>query len=107
MLRTILFLLLILVSGITRSQVDISGVINSTVAVTSVVQPNCLDCDVGCQDSIFVDNVSQFRIGDRALIIQMKGASINTSNTASGGQITNIANAGNYEFYHRFVGCGR
>lgn len=94
----ILFLIIQLSWGL-FAQVNISGVINTTVSVTDVIQPNCLDCDVGCKDTIEVDDASLFRAGDRALIIQMKGATINTSNTSSGGQITDIANAGNYEFF--------
>lgn len=89
---------LVLISSL-RSQVDISGVINSNTSVINIVQPNCSDCDAGCKDTIEVGNANLFEIGDRALIIQMKGASINTTNTSSAGQITNIANAGNYEFF--------
>ncbi|MEQ9187248.1 MAG: T9SS type A sorting domain-containing protein [Cryomorphaceae bacterium] len=81
------------------AQINISGTINENTAVTSVSQPNCSDCSPTCKDTIGVDDASAFQIGDRALIIQMKGASINTTNTSSGGQITAIANAGNYEFF--------
>lgn len=62
-------------------------------------QPGCSDCDPGCQDTITVEDALYFQVGDRALIIQMKGASIDVSNTSTGGQITDIANAGNYEFF--------
>lgn len=95
----LLVMMFLLSGGFLNAQVNISGVINMTTAVTDVILPNCLDCDVGCQDAIQVNDASAFRAGDLALIIQMKGATINTSNTASGGQITDIANAGNYEFF--------
>lgn len=81
------------------SQVNISGVINANTSVVGVSQPNCSDCDPNCKDTIAVSNATAFQKGDRALIIQMKGATINTANTAAGGAITAIANAGNYEFF--------
>jgi uncharacterized membrane protein YgcG len=85
--------------GASLAQVSISGVINHNTAVIEIHQPNCSDCDPGCQDTISVSDASYFQPGDQALIIQMKGAVINVSNTATGGQITDIANAGNYEFF--------
>lgn len=93
------FFLFIFLAFLGNAQINISGVINQNTAVTGVSQPNCSDCDPTCSDTIFVINASSFQVGDRALIIQMKGAAINTSNNASGGQITSIANAGNYEFF--------
>ncbi|MFN3403930.1 MAG: T9SS type A sorting domain-containing protein [Cytophagaceae bacterium] len=42
-------------------------------------------------------NPTGFSVGDKILIIQMKGADIDVSNTASFGNINSIANAGNYE----------
>lgn len=82
-----------------KAQVNISGVINTNTAVTGVSQPNCSDCDADCKDTIEVNDASTFSAGDRALIIQMKGATINTANTSAGGQITDIGTAGNYEFF--------
>jgi hypothetical protein len=81
------------------AQISISGVINASTAVVSIGQPNCLDCDPTCRDSVKVENANAFQKGDRALIIQMKGASINTANSSAAGQITSIANAENYEFF--------
>src|SRR5882672_9114430 len=37
-------------------------------------------------------------VGDRVLLIQMRGAEIDLSNTPSFGTVTNYANSGNYEF---------
>lgn len=65
---------------------NISGVINNYVSATSV----------GSQ-SINVTSSSGFAVGDRVLLIQMKGASIDTSNTSNFGTINSYNNAGNYE----------
>jgi len=81
------------------SQVSISGVINTNTDVAAIGQPVCSGCGASCRDSITVADGSIFYPGDRALIIQMKGAVINTTNTSSAGQITDIGNAGNYEFF--------
>lgn len=42
-------------------------------------------------------NSSDFNIGNKVLIIQMKGASIYTTNNNYNGSISNLNNAGNYE----------
>ncbi|MCO6173417.1 hypothetical protein NHF50_00005, partial [Flavobacterium sp. NRK F10] len=73
--------------------------INSYTSVTSISTPACLPCDANCIHTITVTDVSSFSVGDKALIIQMKGASIATTNNASGGSITSINEAGNYEFF--------
>ncbi|MDB5279454.1 MAG: hypothetical protein JWR61_4409 [Ferruginibacter sp.] len=51
-----------------------------------------------CENNITVEDASTFNIGDTVLMIQMKGAVIDSSNTAAFGNITNYKNAGNYEF---------
>jgi gliding motility-associated-like protein len=51
-----------------------------------------------CTNSITVSDASQFSQGDTVLMIQMKGALIDTSNTAAFGNILDYKNAGNYEF---------
>jgi len=66
---------------------QIGGVINQYVAVTAV---NI--------NSVNVTSSQGFSVGDRVLIIQMKGASIATANNASFGQIQNYGDAGNFEF---------
>lgn len=67
----------------------ISGVINDYTPV--------LGFDV-CKNIVAVEDAGKFNIGDTVLLIQMKGAEINTTNTAAFGDITNYKNAGNYEF---------
>ncbi len=66
---------------------QISGVINQYTPVTSI---SC--------NQIEVLDASFLSVGDRVLIIQMKGADINTSNSAAFGTITDYHNCGRYEF---------
>jgi len=51
-----------------------------------------------CENKITVEDASTFNIGDTVVLMQMKGAVIDTSNTANFGTITDYRNAGNYEF---------
>ena len=51
-----------------------------------------------CSNKIIVEDASAFNIGDTVLLIQMKGAVIDSTNTASFGYITDYKNTGNYEF---------
>lgn len=66
---------------------SIGGIVNTYVAVTNIT-PN----------SVTVTSSNGFAVGDRVLLIQMKGAAINQTNTASFGQVTAIGSAGNFEF---------
>ncbi len=65
----------------------IGGVINIYTPVTGI---NC--------NKIDVVSSSGFSAGERVLLIQMKGAVIDTSNTLNFGTIANYNNCGNYEF---------
>jgi len=47
---------------------------------------------------VTVGSAAGFAPGDKVMIIQMKGATVNTANNATFGQITAYNNAGNYEF---------
>jgi hypothetical protein len=67
----------------------ISGIINTyhrVRAINTVTNNLTLDITTGLS------------VGTRVLIIQMKGATINNSNSSSFGNINAINNAGNYEF---------
>jgi hypothetical protein len=66
---------------------SISGVINYYSGVSSVTG-----------SSVVVAAPSGFSPGDKVLLIQMQGATVNTTNTSSFGTITSEGNAGNYEF---------
>ena len=83
------FFLVLIFSSLTFKGVaqSIGGVVNIYTAVTNMT-PN----------SVTVTSATGFTVGDRVLLIQMKGALINTTNTASFGTITNLGSAGNFEF---------
>ena len=68
---------------------SISNIINSYTPVTSLLP---------CENKISVVDGSTFNTGDTVLIIQMKGAEIDSTNTANFGTVTGYKNAGNYEF---------
>lgn len=65
------------------------GVINHYAEVLS------LDA---CKNSLTVSDATHFNAGDTVLMIQMKGAVIDSTNTAAFGTVTDYKNAGNYEF---------
>ncbi len=93
-MRRVLYLI-ILISNFTYSQVinrpqhDPPETINAYTAV--------LAFDI-CTNSITVSDAALFNPGDTVLMIQMKGAVIDTSNTPAFGTILDYGNAGNYEF---------
>lgn len=66
---------------------SISGVVNIYAPVTAIT--NC---------TITLPTTSGFSAGDRILVIQMQGATIDQSNSAGFGTIINTNNAGNFEF---------
>ena len=86
-----LFLFSLLFSVPVFSQnTNISGIVNSYTPVTIISS-----CSVGVIDA------SAFSVGNRVMIIQMKGASVDTtSNTANFGDVLNLNSCGNYEFCH-------
>lgn len=68
----------------------IGGVINTYAPVDSI--------DI-CTNSLYINTglATNFKPGDTVLLIQMKGASVNTSNNSSFGDIIDYRDAGNYE----------
>ncbi len=68
----------------------ISGVLNAYTSVDSIADSS----------SIIVADASAFASCDRVVIIQMKGAEIDTNNTSNFGDILNLNSCGNYEFNH-------
>ncbi|PSR01123.1 MAG: hypothetical protein BRD50_09200 [Bacteroidetes bacterium SW_11_45_7] len=72
-------------------QNNISGTINNYAEVTNINVTSC-------STLVEVSSAGGFSAGDRVVMIQMKGASINTTNTSSYGSVVNYENAGNYEF---------
>ncbi len=76
-------------SSFVFAQTPISGVVNTYVEVVSVDN---------VANTVTVSSSANFQIGDHVLIIQMQGATIDQSQTAAFGSITNYNNCGNYEF---------
>lgn len=83
-MKHIFFILAILCA---INSVHSQTIINSYAAVLSFNSCNQLT----------VDNAAGFAPGDDVLIIQMKGAHIDTTNTGNFGSINNLNNCGNYE----------
>ncbi|EDP71821.1 cell surface calcium-binding acidic-repeat protein, partial [Flavobacteriales bacterium ALC-1] len=83
------------------AQTDIGGIINDYESVISISNPGCNTCDTNpvCINQIGVGDASAFSVGDKVLIVQLKGATIDQTNTATGGDIISLGNAGNYEFF--------
>lgn len=73
----------------TYSQTNISGVINDYTEVTNVNMAS---------NSIIVSSVTDFSVGDKVLMIQMQGATIDESQANTFGDILDYGSAGNYEF---------
>ena len=51
-----------------------------------------------CSNTLTVEDATAYNVGDTVLLIQMKGAVIDSTNTATFGTITDYKNSGNYEF---------
>lgn len=51
-----------------------------------------------CKNELTVADAHKYNIGDTVLLIQMKGAVIDSTNTPNFGTVTDYKNAGNYEF---------
>lgn len=90
-----------------------SAAINASVTNCNVVTDSCsIVAGIGniinsytpvidfypCENKIVVEDPSEFNIGDTVLMIQMKGAVIDSTNIISFGTITDYGNSGNYEF---------
>ncbi len=85
-LFSVLFFSLLSITGFTQNT-NISGVINTYTSVTNIVG-----------NTVSVSSSSGFSAGDLVLIIQMQGATMDSSNSSSFGDILNYNSAGNYEF---------
>lgn len=87
-----------------------SATINERVPDCNFIADSCKDDDIiindytevtgfdPCTNELRVTDGSSYNTGDVVLIIQMKGAVIDTTNSAHFGMITDFGNAGNYEF---------
>lgn len=89
--RYLLSVLLLLVSGFSlNAQTNIGGTINIYRKVNYI--------DVTKTKLQGPGLPAGFSVGDRVLVMQMKGATINTTNTSSYGTVTAMNNAGYYEY---------
>ena len=70
-------------------------VITSSTIINDYTPALALDI---CTNKLTVEDAIKFNIGDTVLLIQMKGAIIDSTNTAAFGNITDYKSAGNYEF---------
>ncbi|MBK9247204.1 MAG: hypothetical protein IPM69_03610 [Ignavibacteria bacterium] len=70
---------------------QVSGIVNIYTPIVTIDNNPCTP-------SVNVENSSGFFSGDKVLIIQMQGASIDQTNTAQYGTMSAYNNAGNYEF---------
>src|SRR5580658_6280921 len=82
------YLLITCIISFNANAQSISGIVNSYYQVTAI--------NTG-SNSVTVSNSSGLTPKTRVLLIQMKGATIDASNSSSYGNITAINNAGNYE----------
>ncbi len=65
----------------------VGGIINSYASVSAIAG-----------NTLTVSTTSGFSVGNKVLIIQMKGASIYSQNNSAYGDVTNYNNSGNFEF---------
>ena len=80
--------LLLLIPACAIAQNNIGGIINSYYKITSINT---------AQSSLDMISTTGLSLYDNVMIIQMKGANVNTSNSSSFGNITSYNDAGNYE----------
>ena len=89
MMKRFIVFLLFNFSLCSFSQVDnIGGVVNAYSPVTAIDT---------CENWLEVADPSVFSVGKKAVLIQMKGASVNLSNTGLFGSIIGYNRCGNYE----------
>lgn len=84
------FIFFTFIGNIINAQTPISGIINEYYEVNGVNSTT---------NVVSLNTTPNLTEGDRVLLIQMQGAIIDESNSSSFGSITNLSNAGNYEFH--------
>ncbi|MDR3680461.1 MAG: gliding motility-associated C-terminal domain-containing protein [Flavipsychrobacter sp.] len=87
---TFSFICLALISSRASAQA-ISGIVNQYAKVTYITPPSIMPAKIVVNNRVFLPN-------DKVMLIQMKGATIINTNTASFGTVTNLNSAGEYEF---------
>jgi hypothetical protein len=81
------FLTILLSAASSIAQTSISGVVNDYTAVN----------DIDCDNVLTVADAGAFAAGDKVMLVQMQGATIDLSNSSSFGTITDFGSAGKYE----------
>ncbi len=103
-IKFLLFLFLFLETYSFGQKLSKAPASKPTIAKTLLRQDNIINdytpviSYIPCNNALLVEDASAFKIGDTVLLIQMKGAFIDSSNTATFGNVVNYNNAGNYEF---------
>lgn len=72
------------------AQTQISGVVNIYTPVLAIPS--------SCGQDLYVESSTGFKPGDRVVIMQMKGAAINTSDSPQFGDVIQLGSCGNVEF---------
>lgn len=83
----LLISLLFIINSSTGAQTLVSGIVNDYTKVTAIIA-----------DQLSVTSSAGFAAGDKVLVIQMKGATIDNTASPSYGDITAYGSAGLYEF---------
>lgn len=91
----LVLLLVLMVLAQCKAQTNIGGVVNVYTPVTAIV--NCVCPETGC-NLVTVTSSAGFAVGDKVIIMQMKGAQVDSTNTSAHGSILNLYDAGNYEY---------
>lgn len=69
--------------------------VSDTLVINAYTEINSFD---DCENRLQVGSATAFNIGDTVLIMQMKGATIDSTNSDQFGSISDIGSSGNYEF---------
>ncbi len=86
-MKKYVLLFILLTSSIVQYAQNIQGIINIYTPVTAIGLTN-----------VTVGSTAGFNVGDKVLVIKMKGASINQTNTPSYGDTVALNGAGRYQF---------
>ena len=76
------------IAGITTAQTTISGIVNTYARVTAIDT---------CSQTLTVSDTLGFPKGMKIILVQMNGATVNTSNDEHFGEITDLGSCGLYE----------
>lgn len=87
-LLALLFAVVSIIANNLSAQTNINGIINKYAAVTAI--------DF-CNNNVTVNSTTGFSVGQRVMIIQMKGAEIDASNSAAFGNINDYKGCGDCE----------